>query len=287
MRVICGKGNNGGDGLVAARLLAETGFEVEALLLWPGDEMRGDAAANLERFAAAETVDAGSLARRLAGSGAIVDAIFGTGFSGAAREPAAGAIAAINDCAAPVVACDIASGVDASSGEIEGAAVGADVTVTFHAAKVGHLIAPGKHAGGELRIAPIGIPEGPPAEPSAGVIDPLVLRLAPRRGAGSNKFTSGQVVLAGGSRGLTGIDLHGGRGGDPQRRRLRDGRRPRPLEPIFEQKLTEVMSVGCPSEDGHLMAASAEQRARRLRARRGRRSRPRPRPRLRGRRPGL
>ena len=168
VRVICGKGNNGGDGLVAARLLAETGFEVEALLLWPGDEMRGDAAANLERFAAAETVDAGSLAGRLEGSGAIVDAIFGTGFSGAAREPAAGAIAAINDSDAPVVACDIASGVDASSGEIEGAAVGADVTVTFHAAKVGHLIAPGKHAGGELRIAPIGIPEGPPAEPAPG-----------------------------------------------------------------------------------------------------------------------
>ncbi len=258
VRVICGKGNNGGDGLVAARLLAETGFEVEALLLWPGDEMRGDAAANLERFAAAETVDAGSLAGRLEGSGAIVDAIFGTGFSGAAREPAAGAIAAINDSAAPVVACDIASGVDASSGEIEGAAVGADVTVTFHAAKVGHLIAPGKHAGGELRIAPIGIPEGPPAEPSAGVIDPLVLRLAPRRGAGSNKFTSGQVVLAGGSRGLTGSICMAAEAAIRSGAGYATVAVPDSLEPIFEQKLTEVMSVGCPSEDGHLMAASAD-----------------------------
>ncbi|MGZ8666777.1 MAG: NAD(P)H-hydrate epimerase, partial [Solirubrobacterales bacterium] len=92
VRVVYGKGNNGGDGLVAARLLAATGFEVEVLLLWPSGELRGDAAANLERFAAAEAVDADSLATRLQGSGAVVDAIFGTGFSGAPREPAAAAI---------------------------------------------------------------------------------------------------------------------------------------------------------------------------------------------------
>jgi len=77
VRVVCGKGNNGGDGLVAARYLAEAGFEVEALLLWPGEELGGDAAANLERFRAAEHVG-GDLGPRLADSGAIVDAIFGT-----------------------------------------------------------------------------------------------------------------------------------------------------------------------------------------------------------------
>ena len=257
VRVICGKGNNGGDGLVAARLLAETGFEVEALLLWPGEELRGDAAANLERFAA-EPVDSASLGRRLQGSGAVVDAIFGTGFSGAAREPAAAAIAAINDCPAPVIACDIASGVDAANGEIGGAAVGADLTVTFHAAKLGHLIAPGKEASGELRIAPIGIPEGAPVEPSAGVIDAGVLRLAPRRGAGSNKFSSGQVVLAGGSRGLTGSICMAAEAAIRAGAGYATVAVPAELEPIFEQKLTEVMSVGCPSEGGHLTAASGE-----------------------------
>ncbi len=258
VRVICGKGNNGGDGLVAARLLAETGFEVEALLLWPGEEMQGDAAVNLERFASVETVDAGSLPHRLEGSGAVVDAIFGTGFSGAARPPAAGAIAAINDCDAPVIAADIASGVDASSGEIEGAAISAAVTVTFHAAKVGHLIAPGKHAGGELRIAPIGIPDGAPAEPAAGVIDPRVLRLTPRRGSDSNKFTSGQVVLAGGSRGLTGSICMAAEAAIRSGAGYATVAVPDELESIFEQKLTEVMSVGCTSEDGRLVAASAE-----------------------------
>ncbi|MGC1853279.1 MAG: NAD(P)H-hydrate epimerase, partial [Solirubrobacterales bacterium] len=79
VRVVCGKGNNAGDGLVAARYLAEAGFEVEALLLWPGGELSGDAATNLERFAAEHV--SGDLAPRLADSGAIVDAIFGTGFS--------------------------------------------------------------------------------------------------------------------------------------------------------------------------------------------------------------
>src|SRR3954468_17658926 len=81
VRVVCGKGNNGGDGLVAARLLREMGFEVEALLLWPGEELRGDAAVTFERFGG-DLVE-GDLAGRLIGSGAVVDAVFGTGFDGA------------------------------------------------------------------------------------------------------------------------------------------------------------------------------------------------------------
>src|SRR5690242_6613293 len=92
VRVVCGKGNNGGDGLVAARLLREMGFEVEVLLLWAGEELRGDAAVNFERFGG-ELVK-GDLAPRLVASGAVVDAIFGTGFEGTPREPAAGAIVA-------------------------------------------------------------------------------------------------------------------------------------------------------------------------------------------------
>src|SRR5689334_24474451 len=132
VRVVCGKGNNGGDGFVAARLLRGMGFEVEALLLWPEEELRGDAAVNFERFGG--ELMGGDADGRLADSGAVVDAIFGTGFEGAPREPAAGAIEAINRCGAPVVACDIASGVDASTGEVAGEAVEADVTVSFHGA---------------------------------------------------------------------------------------------------------------------------------------------------------
>jgi len=256
VRVVCGKGNNAGDGLVAARYLAEAGFEVEALLLWPAAELSGDAAANLERFRA-EYVS-GDLASRLEGSGAVVDAIFGTGFSGEPREPALAAIDAIDACGASVVACDIASGVDASSGEVAGTAVEADLTVSFHAAKVGHRIAPGKWHSGELRVAPIGIPRGVPGEPVAGTIDAAVLELAPRRGPGSTKFSSGQVAIAGGSRGLTGAVQMSSRAAIRAGAGYATVAVPADLEPIFERGQPEVMSVGCPGGDGCLAPASAK-----------------------------
>jgi NAD(P)H-hydrate epimerase len=256
VRVICGKGNNAGDGLVAARYLSEAGFEVEALLLWPAEELSRDAAANLERFAA-EHVD-GDLGPRLADSGAIVDAIFGTGFAAAPREPATAAIAAIDACGAPVIACDIASGVDASSGEVAAAAVEADFTVSFHAAKVGHLVAPGKWHTGELRVAPIGVPVGAPAEVSVGVTDAAVLDLLPRRGPRSTKFSSGQVTVAGGSRGLTGAVQMCSRAAIRAGAGYATVAVPADLETVFELAQPEVMSVGCPGGDGCLAPASAK-----------------------------
>lgn len=254
IRVVCGKGNNAGDGLVAARHLDEMGYEVKALLLWPAAELSGDAAVNLERFAAREA--GADLGARLADSGAVVDAIFGTGFAGEAREPARAAIAAIGACGAPVVACDIASGVDASSGEVQGAAVEADVTVSFHAAKLGHLVAPGKWHSGRLRVAPIGIPAGDPGRPAAGRIEASVLDLAPRRGSRSTKFSSGQVAVAGGSRGLTGAVQMSSRAAIRAGAGYATVAVPADLEPIFEQGQPEVMSVGCPGGDGCLAPAS-------------------------------
>ncbi|HVT00237.1 MAG TPA: NAD(P)H-hydrate dehydratase [Solirubrobacterales bacterium] len=276
VRVVCGKGNNGGDGLVAARLLREMGFEAEALLLWPAGELSEDAAANLRRLydppggvrssprypaisanAPVVEVGDGDVAARLAGSGAVVDAIFGTGFAGAPREPATAAIAAIGDCGAPVVACDVASGVDAATGEVAGAVVEADVTVTFHGAKLGHHVAPGKWATGELVVAPIGIPAGAPEPAAAGVIEPAVLDLAPRRGARSTKFSSGQVTIAGGSRGLTGAVRMSSTAA------IRAGAGyatvvvPADLEPVFEAAEVEVMSRGIAGPSGRLGTESA------------------------------
>jgi hydroxyethylthiazole kinase-like uncharacterized protein yjeF len=256
VRVVCGKGNNGGDGLVAARYLAEAGFEAEALLLWPAAELSDDAAANFDRFRG-EEVD-GDWATRLGGSGAVVDAIFGTGFAGAPRDSAAGAIAAINDCGAPVVACDVASGVDASSGEVEGAAVEADLTVSFHTAKVGHRVAPGKWHTGELLVAPIGIPAGAPGDVAAGGIEASVLALAPRRDSRSTKFSSGQVAIAGGSRGLTGAVRMCSQAAIRAGAGYATVAVPADLEPIFEAAQPEVMSVGCPGGDGCLAPASAK-----------------------------
>jgi len=239
VRIVCGKGNNGGDGEVAARHLERLGFEVETANLWSED--------------APDDLDAW-----LAGAGAVVDAIFGTGFSGAPREPAAAAIEAINRCGAPVVACDIASGVDASSGEIEGAAVEADLTVSFHAAKLGQRIAPGKWHTGELRVVAIGIPAGAPPAPAGGTIEPAVLALLPRRGQRSTKFSSGQVAIAGASRGLTGAVRMSSLAAIRAGAGYATVAVPADLEAVFEAGEPEVMSVGCPGGDGCLVPASAK-----------------------------
>ncbi len=252
IRILCGKGNNGGDGLVAARRLAEFGHEVEVLTLWPASDFSGDAAANLERFDGAVRELGGDPAAALAGSGAIVDAIFGTGFDGAPRDPAAAAIEAINGAGAPVIAADIASGVDASTGQIAGVAVDADVTVTFHAAKVGHRIAPGKWSTGELRVAPIGIPDGGPGEARGGVIGSGALAELPTRGTGSTKFTSGEVLIVGGSRGLTGAVCLAAEAATRSGAGYATVAVPDELEPIFEVKLTEAMSRGLSSTDGSI-----------------------------------
>jgi ADP-dependent NAD(P)H-hydrate dehydratase / NAD(P)H-hydrate epimerase len=258
-RVVCGKGNNGGDGLVAARHLADTGYEVEALLVWPADQLSADATANLGRFdGAALQVGPGEVAAALEGAGVVVDAIFGTGFSGAPRAPADAAIEAINRCETPVVAADIASGVDASTGEVEGAAVDADVTVTFHRAKLGHWIAPGKTHTGELRVAEIGIPAGAPGEPAGGVIADRVLALAPRRAPNTSKFDSGQVLVVGGSRGLTGAVCMAAEAAIRVGAGYATVAVPADLEPIFEVKLTEVMSRGFAGAEGRLAAGSAD-----------------------------
>jgi len=257
--VVCGKGNNGGDGLVVARALRETGYEVEALLLAPGDQLSEDARANLQRFDDARHVGAGELPTALEGAGVIVDAIFGTGFAGAPRDPAGSAIDAINEVDARVVATDIASGVNASTGEVEGKAVRADHTVTFHAPKLGHWVSPGKDHTGELRVAPIGIPDGSPLEAAAGLITPRVLELPPHRRPGSTKFSSGQVVIVGGSRGLTGAVCLSARGAIRSGAGYATVAVPADLEAIFEVKLTEAMSLGCASREGKLRPAASEQ----------------------------
>lgn len=260
IRVLCGKGNNGGDGLVAARFLRDTGFDAEALLLWPASELSGDASANLRRLEADDWRELGEgedPAAALAGSAAVVDAIFGTGFSGEPREPAAAAIAAINGCAAPVIACDVPSGVDAATGEAADRCVEAGLTVTFHQAKLGHRIAPGKWRCGDVVVAPIGIPAGAPQPPAGGAINARALELPPRRGRESTKFASGEVVVVGGSRGMTGAVCMTSMAAIRAGAGYATAAVPESLEPIFEVKLTEVMTVGVDAIDDGLDIAAA------------------------------
>ena len=257
IRVVIGKGNNGGDGLVAARLLREEGREVDVLAAGDVADLRGDAHANLERLPG--SAPAPFDAARLEGSGAIVDALLGTGFEGEPREPVAGAIAAINAAKAPVVACDVPSGVNASNGEVAGEAVEADVTATFHGPKVGLYVDPGKEHSGRVEVVEIGIPRGAPPPGMAGLISERALALVPARARGGNKFQSGTVVVAGGARGLTGAPTMAALAA------MRTGAGyvqlavPEPAETVLDLRLMEAMTHALPHENGAHVEAGAQQ----------------------------
>ena len=261
--VVCGKGNNGGDGLVTARVLRSRGREVDVLLLGEAGELRGDAAANLERLAGPAPV--GFDAARLSGAAGIVDAILGTGFSGEPREPAAGAIEAINAVsggeagACVVVACDVPSGVDASTGEVAGAAVRARATATFNAGKPGLWIEPGKTHAGDVNVIDIGIPAGGPVEPRAGLISARVMASVPRRGRESTKFAVGSLLVCGGSPGLTGAPCMASESAMRAGAGYVTACIPGSLSPVFGSKLLEVMTISLPDTDGSLEPRGVEQ----------------------------
>ncbi len=162
--VICGKGNNGGDGLVAARHLHHAGHQVDIFILAHPDGLRGDALLNkhvldklnmpLEVRASDESVRSMDLGRY----DVLVDAIFGTGLSSDVRGVYATAIEVINDAGVPVVAVDLPSGLSSDTGEVMGCAVEATATVTFGAPKRGHLLYPGASLVGDLTVVDIGLP---------------------------------------------------------------------------------------------------------------------------------
>ncbi len=248
VRVVVGKGNNGGDGLVAARLLREDGYEVDVLAAVSLEDLHGDAGANLERLPGPPPEPFAP--ERLQGSGVVLDALLGTGFEGTPRQPLASAIGAINDLDAPVVACDVPSGVNASSGEVEGPAIRATVTASFHAAKVGLYVDPGKEHAGRVEVVEIGIPRGAPGPDSAGLIAERVLDLYPHRERGGSKFASGVVVVAGGSAGLTGAPTMAARAASRAGAGYVQVAVPAPAQAALDMRLLEQMSRGLPDDDG-------------------------------------
>ena len=154
--VVAGPGNNGGDGFVAARLLAGRGFPVRVALLGNRDGLKGDAAEAARRW---QGPIVAATPQEFTGCGVIVDALFGAGLNRPVEGEAAAIIAAINSAAVPVIAVDLPSGINGASGAVMGAAVQAEETVTFFRRKPGHLLLPGRLHCGRVRIADIGIPE--------------------------------------------------------------------------------------------------------------------------------
>ena len=248
--VVCGKGNNAGDGYVAARLLRQAGRDVEVLALWEAQWLSEDARTMLARLPGPPPVayDPALLAK----AHGLVDALLGTGSTGAPRDPVAGAIEDICAAKGRAIAADIPSGVDASTGEVPGAAVRAVATATFHRAKPGLWIAPGKAHAGAVSVIDIGIPRGAPGEADAGLITAGVLRDIPRRDAASTKFSSGNVVIVGGSRGLTGAPCMSALAAMRAGAGYVTVAAPGSLELAFAVRLLEAMFAGLPEDDGAL-----------------------------------
>lgn len=256
--VVCGGGNNGGDGYAAARLLREAWREVRVLAAVPPAELKGDAAVQVERLPGEPPRPFAPGA--LEGAAVVVDALLGTGFAGEPRGPVGEAVAALAGCGLPVVACDVPSGVDASTGEVAGAAVRAVATATFHARKPGLFVNPGKAHAGEVRVVDIGIPhDAPVPAPRAGLLDDdALLAVLPRRGPGWTKFTSGHVLVAGGSRGLLGATLLAGEAAMRAGAGYVSACVPGSQQPLAAARLVEVMQLVLPDEDGHHAAAGAD-----------------------------
>ena len=205
--VLCGPGNNGGDGFVAARLLSEWGFSIELGLVGRREALKGDAATAASRFAGAVLPAA---AVDLSGADGVVDAIFGAGLARDVEGEARTLVERIRVFARggrPVVAVDVPSGLDGATGKVRGAAVEATSSVTFFRMKPGHLLEPGRSLCGAIRLADIGIPARvlPRVAPKAFVNSPKLWRHGlPRLGPRSHKYARGAALVLSGPAYATG-----------------------------------------------------------------------------------
>ena len=269
--VLCGKGNNGGDGFVVARHLLRGRARVRVFLLGAAREVKGDAAVKLGELRRARgaqvtlVIGAGGFKEvegALAGADLIVDGLLGTGLTGPAEGLVARAIGAINASGRPVVALDLPSGLSSDTGALLGPTVAATLTTTFAGWKRGLLLYPGAAHAGRVRVIPIGIP---PAEISRGItvflLEPSDIRpLLQPRAPDAHKGSFGHLLVVAGSVGKTGAAALAGRAG------LRSGAGlvtiacPASQQPIVASLGMETMTESLPETPAQSLALKAKDR---------------------------
>jgi NAD(P)H-hydrate epimerase len=213
--IVCGAGNNGGDGFVVGRHLLARGARVEAWLAGDTAKMTTDCRANYDAFLglggrvdvlAPSALDPFRVA--LAGADVVVDALFGTGLDRALGDLFAGIVTFINDARARKVALDVPSGMNADTGVAMGTAVRADVTVTFAHLKLGHVTGQGAHLSGVVKVVDIGVPSSLRVDQAAALTEARDVRALLRpRPVDSHKYRAGHVAVMAGSRGKVGAAL--------------------------------------------------------------------------------
>jgi hydroxyethylthiazole kinase-like uncharacterized protein yjeF len=251
--IFCGRGNNGGDGFVVGRYLSQWGADIELFLLGRKKEVKGDAKVNMDKaekmgLQVQEVSKKDDFPQDM-NCDLVVDAIFGTGFQGKAEGFYAEAIDVINNSNSPVLAIDIASGLNADTGQAEGASVKANETATMALPKIGHYFHPGRTFSGEVTVIDIGVPQKIVDQENLNlnaITKDEVGALLPARPGDAYKGNCGRVVLVAGSTGMTGAAalastsiLRAGAG-------MAILGLPRILNDIMEIKLTEIMTKPLP-----------------------------------------
>ncbi|HXK28364.1 MAG TPA: NAD(P)H-hydrate dehydratase [Candidatus Binatia bacterium] len=250
--IVAGKGNNGGDGFVVARLLKRKRIPCEVALLARRDELTPDAAHNLSAFLKrrGKVVEIGvngleQLGRRMSKNGLLVDAILGTGVKSEVRGLYAEAITLMNASGLPIVAVDISSGLDTDRGVPLGVSIQAEMTVALGYPKLGEVIYPGLSYVGELAVSDIGIDSRAVEKvaPKTEFLDRETIRwLVPRRDPDTHKGTYGHLLVMAGSRGKTGAAILACRAAMRMGAGLVTLAAPRSLNDIFASSLVEVMT---------------------------------------------
>jgi len=271
--LLAGKGNNGGDALVAARLLARKGVRTETFLLSEALELKGDAALNLDRMVREkiplkellEDDGLGELGISFSKADLIVDGIFGTGFTGVPRGITAGVMKLVNQTtraipALHVVAIDIPSGLDGESGEVKGEAIRADRTVTMGLPKAGMVRREGLNYCGRITVADIGFPSSLIEEISTElemVTGNELVTLLPPRLCSSHKGDYGHVLVIAGSPGMTGAAALTAWGALKAGAGLVTLGVPEGLNRVLEIKCTEVMTLPLPETSAGTLSPAA------------------------------
>jgi hydroxyethylthiazole kinase-like uncharacterized protein yjeF len=249
--VVCGKGNNGGDGFVIARELKRMGASVNVYLAGHREDVSGDARTNLDRLGAENIIelsDGKSIAEfvtTMTRSDLVVDAVFGTGFSGVPRGLSGTVIGQMDACGRPVLAVDVPSGLNATTGAVEGDCVHARWTCTMALSKRGLFVGSGRGHAGLVHVVDIGVPRH--AIDAADIRDNVLtaaeaVALVPKRPIAGHKGTFGKVVVIAGSVGYSGAAAL------TSRAALRAGAglvylgTPVSLNDVMETKLTEVIT---------------------------------------------
>jgi len=268
--IFCGKGSNGGDGLVVARHLLNMGAEVKLMLLANVDEISGDARINLDiwrkmgqKIYAIHHGDGINIVRLvLMNTDLIVDAIYGTGFRGKMNDKMGRVVELLNESGKSIVAVDVPSGLNAGTGQVGGPCIQAAHTVTFGLPKLGLILEPGSDFAGELHIADISIPPvviEKLAPQRYLITGELVGEWLPRRPSGSHKGSFGRVLVLAGSRGMTGAACLAGDAALRAGAGLVTVAGPEKLHDILEAKLTEVMTVPLPDSGRGSFSRAARQ----------------------------